>query len=84
MGIHRTEVFVHCAEARSRTAAVAALYSIRHRGVSPDQAWTDVERVLPGFAPAPFHRAAVVRLSAGATAAVPRPATVTPTEREAE
>lgn len=79
-----TEVFVHCAEARGRTAAVAALYSIRHRGVSPDQAWTDVERVLSGFAPGPFHRAALVRLSAAATAAVPGAAIVTSTEREAE
>ena len=29
------EVFVHCAEARSRTATVAALYGMRHRGVPP-------------------------------------------------
>lgn len=79
-----TEVFVHCAEARSRTAAVAALYSIRHRGVSPYQAWSDVQGVLPGFAPAPFHRAAVLRLSAAATAPVPGAATVTSTERRSE
>jgi hypothetical protein len=33
------EVFVHCAEARSRTAAVGALYAVWHRGVPAGQAW---------------------------------------------
>lgn len=59
-----TEVFVHCAEARSRTAAVAALYGIRHRGIPVDQAWRDVESVLPHFSPAPFLREAVDRVAA--------------------
>ena len=58
------EVFVHCAEARSRTAAVAAVYAICHRGVEPDEAWLAVEGVLPYFAPAPFHRDAVARAAA--------------------
>lgn len=58
-----TEVFVHCAEARSRTSAVAALYGIRHRGVSVDQAWRDVERVLPYFDPARFLRDSVQRIA---------------------
>lgn len=49
-----TEVFVHCAEARSRTAAVAALYGVRHRGVALDDAWRDVAYVLPHFGPAAF------------------------------
>lgn len=52
-------VFVHCAEARSRTAAVAALYGVRHRGVGVTAAWRDVAAVLPDFAPAPFLRDAV-------------------------
>ncbi len=56
-------VFVHCAEARSRTATVAALYGIRHRGITEDQAWSDVREVLPYFAPALFHREAVARIS---------------------
>lgn len=58
------QVFVHCAEARSRTAAVAALYGIRHRGVEPDKAWADVAAALPYFAPAQFHREAVARIVA--------------------
>ena len=33
------EVFVHCAEARSRTAAVGALCAVRHRGVPAGKAW---------------------------------------------
>lgn len=59
-----TEVFVHCAEARSRTAAVAALYGIRHRGVGVEQAGRDVEGVLPYFAPASFLVDAVRRVVA--------------------
>lgn len=61
----RTEgrtVFVHCAEGRSRTAAVAALYGARHRGVPLDTAWADVRGVLPGFAPQEFLRDAVTRI----------------------
>lgn len=57
------QVFVHCAEARSRTAAVAALYGMRHRGVEHDQAWADVAAALPYFAPAQFHRDAVARIA---------------------
>ncbi|HRQ00640.1 MAG TPA: hypothetical protein PK781_09285, partial [Terrimesophilobacter sp.] len=53
------EVFVHCAEARSRTSAVAALYGIRHRGVEAGEVWA----VLPHFDPAPFLREAVARLT---------------------
>lgn len=58
------EVFLHCAEARSRTSAVAALYGIRHRGVGVEQAWRDVEGVLPHFAPASFLVDAVRRVAA--------------------
>lgn len=55
-------VFVHCAEARSRTAAVAVLYGVRHRGVPPERAWRDIEETLPHSAPAAFHREAVERI----------------------
>jgi len=41
---------------------VAALYSMRHKDVPPDQAWADVERTLPHFAPARFHVDAVNRI----------------------
>ncbi|MTE24890.1 ADP-ribosylglycohydrolase family protein [Microbacterium sp. ZXX196] len=56
-------VFVHCAEARSRTSAVAALYGARHRGVPLDRAWEDVRATLPEFAPQGFLRAAVERIA---------------------
>ena len=54
-------VLLHCAEGRSRTSAVAALYGARHRGVELDRAWDDVQRVLPGFAPQRFLRDSVKR-----------------------
>lgn len=57
------EVFVHCAEARSRTAAVGALYAVRHRGVPAGQAWAQVKSVLPYFAPSAENRDAVDRLA---------------------
>ncbi len=56
------EVFLHCAEARSRTAAVAALYGMRHQGIDHDQAWLDIAAALPYFNPAGFHRDAVRRI----------------------
>jgi len=58
------EVFVHCAEARSRTSAVAALYAARHRGVPLDDAWAHVRAVLPYFDPALFLQEAVARVAA--------------------
>lgn len=58
-------VFLHCAEGRSRTSAVAALYGARHREIPLGQAWNDVRRTLPGFAPQPFLREAVERLVGG-------------------
>lgn len=61
-------VFLHCAEGRSRTAAVATLYGVRHRGVPLDQAWRDVRDTLPAFAPEPFLRDAVERLARRAAA----------------
>lgn len=56
------EVFVHCADAGSLTAAVAALYAMLHRGVPAERAWADVERVLPHVDPAPLLRDAVHRI----------------------
>lgn len=41
-------IFVHCFEGRSRTPAVAAAYSIRHRGVPPIRALDEVLEALPG------------------------------------
>lgn len=57
-------VFVHCAEGRSRTSTVAALYGARHRGIPLDRAWADVRDTLPGFAPQRFLREAVTRIVA--------------------
>lgn len=61
------EVFVHCAEARSRTSAVAALYAARHRSIPLDQAWSALDGrhgrgVLPYYDPAPFLTDAVARI----------------------
>ena len=56
-------VFMHCAEGRSRTAAVSALYGARHRGIPLDAAWEDVRGVLPEFAPQRFLRDAVTRIT---------------------
>ncbi|MFL0411122.1 ADP-ribosylglycohydrolase family protein [Microbacterium paludicola] len=57
-------VFVHCAEARSRTSAVAALYAARHRSVPLAQAWSDIRATLPEFAPQQFLRDAAKRVVA--------------------
>jgi len=63
------EVFVHCAEARSRTPAVAALYAARHLGVPLEEAWAALDGrtgngALPYFHPADFLREAVARVVA--------------------
>ncbi|WP_457100167.1 protein-tyrosine phosphatase family protein [Microbacterium sp. P5_E9] len=60
-------VFLHCAEGRSRTSSVAALYGARHRGVRLDKAWDDVRATLPKFAPQGFLREAVARVAAEVT-----------------
>jgi ADP-ribosylglycohydrolase len=62
-------VFVHCFEARSRTAAVAALYGARHRGVPLAQAWDDVHAALPESAAQEFLRDAVARIVEEGTSA---------------
>ncbi|MFP1602970.1 ADP-ribosylglycohydrolase family protein [Microbacterium sp. 2216-1] len=59
-------VFLHCAEGRSRTAAVAALYGGKHRGAELPQAWDDIRAALTGFAPQAFLQSAVERLVSSA------------------
>lgn len=58
-------VFLHCAEGRSRTAAVATLYGARYCGVPLDTAWDDVRATLPRLAPQHFLRGAVERIVSG-------------------
>lgn len=55
-------VLLHCAQAQSRTPAVAALYAAKHLGVEPAQALADVAAVLPAASPRLFLREAVTRL----------------------
>jgi len=62
------QVFLHCAEGRSRTSAVAALYGARHRAMPLEQSWEDIRRTLPGFAPQRFLREAVARVARRAAA----------------
>ncbi|RIX27893.1 ADP-ribosylglycohydrolase family protein [Amnibacterium setariae] len=67
-------VLVHCAEGRSRTPAVGALYAALHLGVPAQAALDEVVAALPDAAPAPFLQEAVLRI--GAAAAPPRPLVV--------
>ena len=54
-------VLVHCVGAYSRTPTMAALYGLRLRGVTAEQALRDVAAVLPGANPNPAFRAALRR-----------------------
>jgi ADP-ribosyl-[dinitrogen reductase] hydrolase len=56
-------VAIHCFEARSRTSAVATLYSTRECGIPLDVAISDISAALPDWAPTPFLRDAMERLS---------------------
>ena len=56
-------VFVHCLEARSRTAAIAALYLMTHHGVPEEDAWHQVAGVLPNYEPKEFLREGVRRVA---------------------
>lgn len=56
-------VFLHCAEARSRTPAVAALYAARQAGIPAEEAITRVAAVLPLADPPGFLTDAVRRLA---------------------
>ncbi len=52
-------VLLHCVAAQSRTPTVAALYSVRHRGVSAETALADVMDALPAARPNPALAASV-------------------------
>ena len=67
-------VLLHCVQAQSRTPAVAALYSARHRGVGIGQALDDVHSALPEAHPNAAFREALERLSPALKPASP-PAT---------
>ena len=54
-------VYLHCVQAHSRTPAVAALYGMRARGVSSDQALADLAPVLPRPNPNSDFRSALHR-----------------------
>jgi len=54
-------VLVHCVGAYSRTPTMAALYGLRLRGVTAEQALRDVAAVLPGANPIAAFRAALRR-----------------------
>ena len=58
-------VLLHCVQAQSRTPAVAALYSARHRGVAISQAFTEVQSALPDAHPNAAFRAAIAKLQPG-------------------
>jgi predicted protein tyrosine phosphatase len=52
-------VLLHCVAAQSRTPSVAAYYSARHLGVTPDVALRDVCQALPEASPNPTLAACV-------------------------
>ena len=56
-------VLLHCAEGRSRTPSVGALYSVLHRGVPADRALAEVTAALPEGAPQRFLQDAVLRIA---------------------
>ena len=56
-------VALHCFEARSRTAAVAATYAVRHLGVPLDRALAELKGALPDYGPQQFLLDAVARIA---------------------
>jgi len=56
------KVLVHCVQAERRTPAVAAAYLARRAGISGDEAFARVRRVLPGARVNPAFRAVLERL----------------------
>ena len=56
-------VVVHCREARSRTAAVAVLHSVRHLGVPFAEAEHAIAHALPDYEPKTFLLDAVARIT---------------------
>lgn len=57
------EVLLHCYESRSRTAAVAALYAVRHLGADVDEALGALRGSMERFGPQRFLVDAVRRLA---------------------
>jgi hypothetical protein len=66
-------VLVHCAEGRSRTPSVGALYATVHLGVPAGRALAEVTAALPDGAPAPFLQEAVLRIGETFAPDPPRP-----------
>ena len=56
------KVLVHCVQAERRTPAVAAAYLASRAGISGDEAFARVRRVLPGARVNPAFRAVLERL----------------------
>ena len=56
-------VLLHCVEAYSRTPTAAAAYAVRHLGVDPERALSDVLVALPGANPRPVFKAAISRVA---------------------
>lgn len=70
-------VLLHCLEARSRTAAVAAGYAVRHKGIGPRAALDQVTAALPNGAPEDFLVAAALALEPAPAGDDPGPGTHT-------
>jgi hypothetical protein len=66
-------VLVHCAEGRSRTPSVGALYSAVHLGIPAGRALAEVTAALPEGAPAPFLQEAVLRIGEAFGVEPPKP-----------
>jgi ADP-ribosyl-[dinitrogen reductase] hydrolase len=60
-------VLLHCVQAQSRTPSVAARYSARTRGLSPQQALDDICNALPDASPQTALRDAVLALGTSNT-----------------
>lgn len=56
-------VFVHCFEAQSPTPSIGAAYAVRHLGIDPDVALSEITAALPNARPQPFFVEAVSRMA---------------------
>lgn len=59
------EVLVHCLESRSRTAAAAAAYAVRHLQADADEALSALAAAMPRYSPKSFLVDTVRRLEEG-------------------
>jgi protein-tyrosine phosphatase len=62
-------VLLHCVACQSRTPTVAALYGARCKGITIDEALSDIVEVLPQAWPNDEFRRALLRLHPGQNAA---------------